>query len=68
MGSSKTAQALMTKFNYEQKGFKVFLIKPIIDKRNIEDGQIVERTNLYRLDYFNIATPLEDCFTIFWIT
>lgn len=29
MGSSKTAQALMCKFNYEQKGFKVFLLKVI---------------------------------------
>lgn len=46
MGSSKTAQALMTKFNYEQKGFKVFLIKPIIDKRNIENGQIVVKSRI----------------------
>ena len=28
MGSSKTAQALMTKFNYEEKGKSVLLIKP----------------------------------------
>lgn len=34
MGSSKTAQALMTKFNYEEKGKKVKLIKPEIDKRD----------------------------------
>lgn len=46
MGSSKTAQALMTKFNYEQKGFKVFLIKPVIDKRNIEDGEIVVKSRI----------------------
>lgn len=35
MGSSKTAQALMCKFNHEQKGFKVFLFKPIVDNRTI---------------------------------
>ena len=46
MGSSKTAQALMTKFNYEQKGFKVFLIKPVIDKRNVEDGEIVVKSRI----------------------
>lgn len=46
MGSSKTAQALMTKFNYEQKGFKVFLIKPVIDKRNIENGEIVVKSRI----------------------
>ena len=27
MGSSKSAQALMTKFNYEQKGFNTICIK-----------------------------------------
>lgn len=38
MGSSKTAQALMTKFNYEEKGKKVLLIKPSTDTRdNITD-------------------------------
>lgn len=34
MGSSKTAQALMTKFNYEQSGFKVLLLKSQIDTRS----------------------------------
>ena len=33
MGSSKTAQALITKFNYEKKGMKVWLLKPAIDTR-----------------------------------
>lgn len=33
MGSSKTAQALMTKFNYEEKGFRVALLKPETDTR-----------------------------------
>lgn len=33
MGSSKTAQALITKFNYEERGMKVWLIKPSADTR-----------------------------------
>ena len=41
MGSSKTAQALMCKFNYEQKGFKVYLFKPKSDNRTIVGGQAV---------------------------
>lgn len=31
MGSSKTAQALITKFNYEERGMSVWLIKPSTD-------------------------------------
>lgn len=34
MGSSKTAQALMTKFNYEEKNKSVLLIKPAADNRD----------------------------------
>ncbi len=34
MGSSKTAQALITKFNYEERGMKVWLIKPAMDTRD----------------------------------
>lgn len=34
MGSSKTAQALMTKFNYEEKDQSVWLIKPATDSRD----------------------------------
>ena len=37
MGSSKTANALMTKFNYEEKGKRVLLLKPSIDNRDGED-------------------------------
>ena len=33
MGSSKSAQALMCKFNYEQKGMVVMLVKPALDNR-----------------------------------
>lgn len=33
MGSSKTAHALITKFNYEERGMEVLLMKPAIDVR-----------------------------------
>lgn len=34
MGSSKTAQALITKFNHEERGMKTVLIKPSVDTRD----------------------------------
>ncbi len=37
MGSSKTAQALITKFNYEERGMSVLLIKPSLDTRDGEN-------------------------------
>ena len=37
MGSSKSAQALITKFNYEELGMSVWLIKPSIDTRDGAD-------------------------------
>ena len=37
MGSSKTANALITKFNYEERGMKVWLIKPSLDDRDGAD-------------------------------
>ena len=38
MGSSKTAQALITKYNYEENGMRVWLVKPAADNR---DGEVV---------------------------
>lgn len=43
MGSSKTANALITKFNYEERGMKVWLIKPAIDVR---DGKEAVRSRI----------------------
>ena len=43
MGSSKSAQALITKFNYEERGMRVWLIKPSIDDR---DGADVIRSRI----------------------
>lgn len=43
MGSSKTANALMTKFNYEEKGKRVLLLKPAVDDR---DGTNVVKSRI----------------------
>lgn len=43
MDSGKTAQALMTKYNYEEKGTRVWLIKPATDVR---DGTAVLRSRI----------------------
>ena len=43
MGSSKTAQALITKYNYEENGLKVWLIKPSADTR---DGKQILRSRI----------------------
>ena len=37
MGSSKSAQALITQFNYEELGMSVWLIKPSVDDRDGAD-------------------------------
>ena len=45
MGSSKTAHALMTNFQYAEKGKKVWLIKPAIDTREelqYENGRVIK--------------------------
>ena len=46
MGSSKSAQALMCKFNYEQVGFSVILLKPSLDDRDKNAGQIVVKSRI----------------------
>lgn len=43
MGSSKTAQALITKYNYEENGMRVWLIKPAADCR---DGEVILRSRV----------------------
>lgn len=43
MGSSKSANALITKFNYEERGMKVWLIKPSVD---IRDGKHILKSRI----------------------
>ena len=43
MGSSKTATALITKYNYEERGMRVWLLKPAADRR---DGEFTLRSRI----------------------
>ena len=54
MGSSKSAQALITKFNYEELGMSVWLIKPSVDTR---DGADVVRSRIGLEARAQIITP-----------
>ena len=47
MGSSKSAQALITQFNYEELGMTVWLIKPSVDDRDGAD-MVKSRVGLER--------------------
>lgn len=55
MGSSKTANALITKFNYEERGMRVWLIKPAMDTRD-GVGTVCSRIGLSEEAY---AVPRE---------
>ena len=57
MGSSKSAQALITKFNYEELGMSVWLIKPSIDTR---DGADVVKSRIGLSATAQVITPGED--------
>ena len=59
MGSSKTANALITKFNYEERGMKVWLIKPSIDDR---DGANVVKSRIGLSAQAEIITPNVDLY------
>ena len=62
MGSSKTANALITKFNYEERGMRVWLIKPSIDDR---DGADIIRSRIGLEQRAQIITPDMDIFEEF---
>jgi thymidine kinase len=62
MGSSKTANALITKFNYEERGMKVWLIKPSIDDR---DGADAVRSRIGLCEHAYVVTPDIDLFEEF---
>lgn len=53
MGSSKTAQALITKYNYEENDMKVWLLKPSADTR---DGAAILRSRIGLEAEVEIAT------------
>ena len=60
MGSSKTANALITKFNYEERGMKVWLIKPSIDVR---DGADIIKSRIGLFAKAEIITPETDLYS-----
>ena len=57
MGSSKSAQALITQFNYEELGMTVWLIKPSTDTR---DGADVIRSRIGLQRRAEVITPTQD--------
>ena len=57
MGSSKSAQALITQFNYEELGMSVWLIKPGTDTR---DGVDVIRSRIGLEAKAQVIAPDED--------
>ena len=57
MGSSKSAQALITKFNYEELGMSVWLIKPSTDTR---DGADVIKSRIGLAATAQVITPDDD--------
>jgi len=62
MGSSKSAQALITKFNYEERGMSVWLIKPSIDDR---DGADVIRSRIGLRATAQVITPNENIVEVY---
>ena len=62
MGSSKTAQALITKYNYEENGMKVWLIKPSADTR---DGMDILRSRIGLLAQVQVMDPQADIYEKF---
>ena len=62
MGSSKTAQALITKYNYEENGLKVWLLKPSADTR---DGVDILRSRIGLEAQVEVALPDADIYARF---
>lgn len=62
MGSSKTAQALITKYNYEENDLNVWLMKPSADTR---DGQQILRSRIGLQAQVEIIPPECDVLELF---
>ena len=62
MGSSKTAQALITKYNYEENDLNVWLIKPSADTR---DGQQILRSRIGLQAEATVVAPEVDIYKLF---
>ncbi len=62
MGSSKTAQALITKYNYEENDLNVWLIKPSADVR---DGAQILRSRIGLEAVVETLAPEVDVYTLY---
>ena len=62
MGSSKTAQALITKYNYEENDLNVWLIKPSADTR---DGAQILRSRIGLEARVEVISPETDIYARF---
>ena len=62
MGSSKTAQALITKYNYEENDMSVWLIKPGTDTR---DGMNVVKSRIGLKAEAQVVSPQMDLYEIY---
>lgn len=62
MGSSKTAQALITKYNYEENDLRVWLIKPSADTR---DGAQILRSRIGLEAQVEVIPPECNVFDLF---
>ena len=62
MGSSKTANALITRFNYQERNMKVWLIKPSIDDR---DGANIIRSRIGLEAVADVINPDADILALF---
>lgn len=62
MGSAKTAQALITKYNYEENGMRVWLIKPSTDNR---DGQDIIKSRVGLEAKADVVTPKDSILDMF---
>ena len=62
MGSSKTAQALITKYNYEENDMNVWLVKPSADTR---DGQMILRSRIGLEAEATVIAPETDIYCLY---
>jgi thymidine kinase len=62
MGSSKTAQALITKYNYEENDMSVWLIKPSADVR---DGVTILRSRIGLQSEVTVIPPEMDIYELY---
>ena len=62
MGSSKTAQALITKYNYEENDMQVWLLKPSADTR---DGASILRSRIGLQASVEVIPPQTDVYRRF---